>query len=105
MEERIMIINVPCNLDDKIYYIGRGKVEQGEFRGVQYYAGLDHKEPRAYLSIHHRKQGCVNYTTYPNGTHTTTYNEWDGSDLIQPNLSSFNKTWFLSEKEAETALV
>ena len=99
-----MVINVPCNLNDKIYYIGRGKVEQGEFRGVQYYAGLDHKEPRAYLSIHHRKQGCVNYTTYPNGTHTTTYNEWDGSDLIQPDLSSFNKTWFLSEKEADLAL-
>ena len=100
-----MVINVPCNLDDKIYYIGKGKVECGEFMGVQYYSGTGHKEPIAYLNIHHRKQGGVTYATYPNGRQTTTHNEWDGSDLIQPNLSSFNKTWFLSEKEAEMALV
>jgi hypothetical protein len=104
MEEKKMIINVPCDLNEKIYYIGNDKVEDGEFRGIQFYSGASQKEPTAYLSINHRKQKSNTRCEYPDGSVRYTSSEWIGSDLIQPNLSSFNEDWFLTEEEAIKAL-
>ena len=95
------IIDLPCELGKKLYWVKKDCVWECEFWGIQYYYGTHDKEPTMYINIPAIKHPlmCID-----GNTGAVSFDGCWTENLQQTKLSNIGENIFLDFDEAKEVL-